>query len=67
MQHLQELNQQGKTVLFITHDLSLVADYAQRIMVMNKRQLVCDFAREDLADYAKQLQELQIDLTRQKG
>lgn len=37
-----ELNRQGHTILFITHDMSLVARYAQRAIVLCKGEIILD-------------------------
>jgi energy-coupling factor transport system ATP-binding protein len=42
MQILQQLNQQGHTILFITHDMALVAHYAQRVIVMKEGGVLLD-------------------------
>jgi energy-coupling factor transporter ATPase len=38
----QEMNQKGKTVIFITHNMQLVAEYARRIIVMLRGQILLD-------------------------
>jgi energy-coupling factor transport system ATP-binding protein len=46
MELLQELHQRGKTVLIITHDMSLVANYCQRVVVLlNGRDIFCGSPR----------------------
>ncbi|MEM7334954.1 MAG: ABC transporter ATP-binding protein [Chloroflexota bacterium] len=43
MELLTELNQQGKTIIMITHDMKLVAEYATQVVVMsNGRKLTED-------------------------
>ncbi|GCE16061.1 ABC transporter ATP-binding protein [Tengunoibacter tsumagoiensis] len=39
MQLLGELQQQGKTILIITHDMTLVAEYCQRVVAFRSGQL----------------------------
>ncbi len=38
----RELNQAGRTVLFITHDMELVAEFAQRVLVFGEGRLLLD-------------------------
>jgi energy-coupling factor transport system ATP-binding protein len=46
MELLRELHQQGKTVLIITHDMTLVANYCQRVVVLlNGRDIFCGSPR----------------------
>ncbi|MCH6557817.1 MAG: ATP-binding cassette domain-containing protein [Nitrospirae bacterium] len=42
MRMLHRLNQEGHTIIMITHALSLVAAYAQRCVVMREGQIVAD-------------------------
>jgi energy-coupling factor transport system ATP-binding protein len=42
MNFMSELNKKGTTILMITHDMRLVGDYSNRVVVMNKGALVCD-------------------------
>ncbi|GAA4715895.1 energy-coupling factor ABC transporter ATP-binding protein [Brevibacillus fulvus] len=39
---IQSLHRQGHTILAITHDMRLVAEYAQRVLVLHKGEIVCD-------------------------
>ena len=49
-----ELNKEGKTIIIITHDMWLVAEYTQRAIVLNNGQILMDghprdiFAKLDL-------------------
>jgi energy-coupling factor transport system ATP-binding protein len=36
------LNEQGTTILMVTHDMDLVAKYADRVIVMNEGRLIFD-------------------------
>jgi energy-coupling factor transport system ATP-binding protein len=36
MDYMRELNKSGKTVIFITHDMKLVAEYAEKLILMNE-------------------------------
>jgi energy-coupling factor transport system ATP-binding protein len=42
MMHLQQLNRLGKTILIITHDMRLLAEWSQRAIVMARSRLVFD-------------------------
>jgi energy-coupling factor transporter ATP-binding protein EcfA2 len=42
MRTLQELNRRGHTILFVTHDSRVVAEYAQRVLVMADGELITD-------------------------
>lgn len=51
---LKEYNRTGRTVLIVTHDMALVGEYADRVVVMRDGRLVADgdprtvFARPDI-------------------
>jgi energy-coupling factor transport system ATP-binding protein len=40
LEHLRTLHNQGHTILVITHDMALVAEYAQHVAVLNNGQLL---------------------------
>ncbi len=40
MNILTRLNREGKTVILVTHDMSLVARYVDRVMVLNKGKII---------------------------
>jgi energy-coupling factor transport system ATP-binding protein len=42
MQIAQSLHQQGRTVVFVTHHMALVAEYAQRVIVMTGGKVLLD-------------------------
>jgi len=50
------LQKEGKTVIMITHDMFLVADYAERVIVLSKGQILLDgtpaeiFSRPDILE-----------------
>lgn len=48
MELLTELNMEGTTILIITHDMRLVAEYCRRVLVMSKGTLVFDGTPEEL-------------------
>ena len=49
-----DLHDEGRTVLIVTHDMALVAEYASRVIVMQDGEAVCDasptevFKRDDV-------------------
>lgn len=42
MQIADRLHEQGKTVVFVTHHMALVAEYARRVIVMNGGKIILD-------------------------
>lgn len=54
MNLIKSLNQRGHTILIITHNMRIVADYCQRVVVLNQGQIIADntprqiFAKPDL-------------------
>ncbi|MGN0643262.1 MAG: energy-coupling factor ABC transporter ATP-binding protein [Huintestinicola sp.] len=40
MEMVKELNQKGVTVIMVTHDMELVLDYAQKVLVMNDGKML---------------------------
>ncbi|HIE31787.1 MAG TPA: ATP-binding cassette domain-containing protein [Methanosarcinales archaeon] len=42
LQQIRHLNELGKTIILITHDMNLVAGYARRTVVMDKGRIVLD-------------------------
>ena len=42
MEMLKGLNEQGRTIIFITHNMRLVAEYARRTVVMRQGSIVMD-------------------------
>jgi energy-coupling factor transport system ATP-binding protein len=39
---IQRLHREGHTILVITHDMRLVAEYAQRVIVLCRGEIICD-------------------------
>ncbi|HVN55147.1 MAG TPA: energy-coupling factor transporter ATPase [Anaerolineaceae bacterium] len=58
MQIAQSLHEQGRTIVFVTHYMALVAEYAQRVIVMKAGTVLLDdqtgdvFARPDIVRQA---------------
>ena len=42
MELVSKLNSSGHTIIMITHDMDLVADYAKRVVVMKKGRIIAD-------------------------
>lgn len=42
MEMVKKLNEKGHTIIFITHDMSLVADYARRAVVLCSGEILAD-------------------------
>ncbi|NLK00013.1 MAG: ATP-binding cassette domain-containing protein [Clostridia bacterium] len=42
MELLKELNSEGITIIFITHDMNLVAKYGQRMIVLSQGEIIAD-------------------------
>jgi len=42
LQQIRHLNELGKTIILVTHDMNLVAGYARRTVVMDKGKIVLD-------------------------
>lgn len=61
MDHLFDLNQNGKTILFISHDLSIVRHYAERIVVMHNHCIIHDMPSSSLNDHLLELKEIGLD------
>jgi energy-coupling factor transport system ATP-binding protein len=58
MNIFKKLHSLGKTIIVITHDMNIVAEYAQRCIVMNEGEILIDgtsrevFMREDILEKA---------------
>ncbi len=48
MQIARALNQTGHTVVFVTHHMALVAEYARRVIVMRGGQILLDGSTEEI-------------------
>lgn len=42
MEFLSKLNQQGKTIIMITHDMHLLVEYTERTIVVSEGQIIAD-------------------------
>ncbi len=48
MELIRELHRAGTTIMMITHDMELVQDYADRVLVLNEGRLIGDGACEEV-------------------
>lgn len=48
MSLLKSLNEQGLTVIVITHDVNIAAEYASRIILMDKGKIIADGSTRDV-------------------
>ena len=60
MEKLLLLAQQGKTVLLVTHDLSDAKYFANRIVVMNRHELVLDFNADQMDCFTDDLIKMEL-------
>jgi energy-coupling factor transporter ATP-binding protein EcfA2 len=71
MEAMQDLNRQGKTIIFITHDMRLVSEYARRAIVMAQGAVIFQgtvfelFEHPDIMAAASLLPPPVVALTRQ--
>jgi len=61
MDKLSDLSRKGKTVLVITHDLTMAKYYSNRLVVMHNHRLKLDIATSDLDEYYEILKEIGLD------
>jgi energy-coupling factor transport system ATP-binding protein len=54
---IRELNRLGKTVILITHDMELAAEYAERVIVMKKGEILLDGPAADVFSSPEDLDE----------
>ena len=51
----EEFKQAGKTIIFVSHDLSSIAKYCDRVMVLNKGEKVAEGKAKEMIDVYKQI------------
>lgn len=51
----EEFKEQGKTIIFVSHDLSSVAKYCDRVMVLNKGDKLAEGEPKDMIDIYKRV------------
>jgi len=57
---IRELNKLGKTVILITHDMELVAEYAERVVVMKQGRILLDGPTANVFSNTEKLNEAGI-------
>ncbi|HQP08669.1 MAG TPA: ATP-binding cassette domain-containing protein [Anaerolineaceae bacterium] len=57
---IDELHQKGKTVVIITHDMPIVAEHAQRVIVMNKGEIALEGTPQEVFSQVEKLQSLSL-------
>lgn len=62
MSLLGDLNDQGKTVIMITHDMRLVAEYAHRVAVMQTGKVIFDGDPDELFQHTELLARSHLNL-----
>jgi energy-coupling factor transport system ATP-binding protein len=60
MEVIVELNQEGHTIILITHDMQLVAKYAQRAVLMGKGRILADGTPKEVFSWTALLQEAHL-------
>jgi len=62
LNHIRKLNRAGKTILLITHDMKIVAEYARRTVVMKNGEILMDGNTRDVFSESDVLEESSIEL-----
>jgi energy-coupling factor transporter ATP-binding protein EcfA2 len=60
MMLIDQLHDQGKTIIIISHDMPLVAEHAQRVVVLNKGQVALDGTPESVFSNTEKLRQLSL-------
>jgi energy-coupling factor transporter ATP-binding protein EcfA2 len=60
MMLINQLHTKGKTVIIISHDMPLVAEYARRVVVLNQGQIALDGTPEQVFGNTRQLRQLSL-------
>lgn len=60
MSSLRSLNEAGKTLLIITHDQKIVAEFCKRVLVIKKGQIILDGSVREVYSQPDKLAEAQI-------
>ena len=56
------LHAEGRTVLMVTHDMALVAEYATRVIVMHDGEVACDASPKEVFEREELLRSTGLDL-----
>ena len=57
VQIAKSLNKRGKTIIMITHDMELVAEYTERTIVLGKGEIIMDGPTSNVFDQPEKLKE----------
>jgi energy-coupling factor transport system ATP-binding protein len=60
MMLIDQLHANGKTIIIISHDMPLVAEHVQRVVVMNQGQIALDGTPEHVFSYTEKLRQLSL-------
>lgn len=60
MEIIDKLHTAGNTIVIITHDMRIVAEYAQRVIVMNQGKVALDAPPEEAFSESQTLKELSL-------
>ncbi|ROR31472.1 teichoic acid transport system ATP-binding protein [Mobilisporobacter senegalensis] len=63
----EEFKERGKTILFVSHDLSSIAKYCDRVILLNRGNLVAEGSAADMIDLYKKVLVNQLDDENQKS
>lgn len=60
MDMVRKLNQQGSTIIFVTHHMWVVAEYARRVFVMKDGKIMLSGATRDVFSHGSELREASL-------
>ena len=55
MEMVKELHREGHTIVFVTHDMELVARYAERVIVLSQGQVLMDATTREVFYHPEEL------------
>ena len=61
MDKLFDLSKNGKTILLITHDLTMAKDYSNRLVALHNHRLQLDISTRDLDQHLETLKAIGLD------
>lgn len=61
LEFLKELNEQGKTIIIITHDMEVVSKYCKRVIVLKTGEIVVDTSKDKLFSESGLLEKYSLD------
>jgi energy-coupling factor transport system ATP-binding protein len=60
MNVLQELNKRGKTIIIISHNIKLIAEYTKRVIVLKEGKIFMDGTPKQVLSSTEQLKETML-------